>query len=88
MVQTVSASVAQYYNMVQGAYVYSIESGSCSEIAGLKVGDIITELDGVAVQTSEDLKTAVKQHSAADTVDMTIYRSGEYLTLSVRNNFV
>lgn len=83
VVQTVSASVAQYYNMVQGAYVYSIESGSCSEIAGLKVGDIITEMDDVEITTSEDLKTAVKQHSAAETVEITVYRSGEYLTLSI-----
>jgi len=83
VVQTVSASVAQYYNMVEGAYVYSIESGSCSEIAGLKVGDIITEMSGVEITSSDDLKTEVKQHSAGDTVDITVYRSGEYLTLSI-----
>lgn len=83
VVQTVSASVAQYYNMVQGAYVYSIESGSCADIAGLKVGDIITELDGTAITTSDELKAAVKQHSAGETVNMKVYRSGETLTLSL-----
>lgn len=83
VVQTVSASVAQYYNMVQGAYVYSIESGSCADIAGLKVGDIITSLDGAAITTSEELKAAVKQHSAGDTVDVIVYRSGESTTLSL-----
>ncbi|NCB50378.1 MAG: trypsin-like serine protease [Clostridia bacterium] len=82
-VQTVSASVAQYYNLVLGAFVYSINSGSCADIAGLKAGDIITAMDGVEITTTEDLKAALKQHSAADTVDMTVYRSGEYLTLSI-----
>jgi serine protease Do len=48
----------------RGAYVYSIESGSCSEIAGLKVGDIITVLDGVEIappRTSRPRSNSIPQ---------------------------
>lgn len=81
--QTVNASVAQYYNMVEGAYVYSVESGSCAEKAGLKIGDIITQMDGVTITSFEDLKAQVKSHSAGDTVSITAWRSGETLTLTL-----
>ena len=80
---TVPASVAQYYNLVQGAYVYSIESGSAAETAGLKVGDIVTEMNGVSILSADDLKAEVKQHSAGETVGIKVYRSGEYLELSI-----
>jgi hypothetical protein len=29
-VQTVSSEVARYYNMVEGAYVYTVDSMSCA----------------------------------------------------------
>ncbi|HBD86818.1 MAG TPA: hypothetical protein DC001_05260, partial [Clostridiales bacterium] len=75
--------VAQYYNVVQGTYVYSIESGSAAETAGLKVGDIVTEMNGVSILSADDLKAEVKQHSAGETVGIKVYRSGEYLELSI-----
>lgn len=82
-IQTVSASAAQYYNMEQGAYVYSITSGSPAETAGLKIGDIITDVDGTTITSKEDLVSAVKSHKAGDTVSMTVSRSGETLYLTI-----
>lgn len=82
-IQTVSASAAQYYNMAQGAYVYSITSGSPAETSGLKIGDIITDLDGTTITSADDLSTAVKTHKAGDTVSMTVWRSGETLYLTI-----
>lgn len=79
----VSASAVQYYNMVAGAYVYSVEEGTAAETAGLKQGDIITEMDGVTISDSSELRAAVKTHGAGDTVDMTVWRSGEYMTVTI-----
>lgn len=46
-VSTVSSVTAQQYsNMVVGAYVNSVEEGSCAEKAGLQTGDIVTQVDG------------------------------------------
>jgi serine protease Do len=82
-VQTVSSAVAQYYNMVEGAYVYAVESGSCAEKAGLKMGDIITAMDSAEIKSSSDLVSAKKEHQAGDTVELTVYRDGQYLNLSL-----
>ena len=44
--QDVSSNIANSYNMPTGVYVYEVVSGSAAEKAGLRQGDIITELDG------------------------------------------
>lgn len=82
-VTTVNSAVAQYYNMVEGAYVYSVTEGSCSDKAGLKVGDIITAIDGKEIASSSELTNAKKNYKAGDTVTLKVYRQGAYLDMSV-----
>ena len=81
---SVSSSVARYYDMVEGVYVYAVEAGSCSEAAGLTVGDIITAIDGQSVRTSRELTRTVKQqYHAGDSAELTVYREQEYITVTV-----
>lgn len=80
---TVSASVARYYNMVQGVYVYSVEPDSCSQRAGLKTGDIITAIDGQELLEKNDLITAVKEYRAGDSAELTVYRNQSYTIITV-----
>lgn len=82
-VQTVSSSAAQYYNMAPGAYIYALDPNSCANTAGLKIGDIITKLDDAEIASSSDLIAAKKNYHAGDTAVVTVYRSGEYLELSI-----
>ncbi len=81
--QTITESAAQYYNMPQGALVYSIEADACAYAAGVRQGDVIIELDGVAIASAEDLKVQVKSHAAGDSVSLKVSRSGEELTLTI-----
>ena len=74
---------SQYYGMPIGAYVYSVDSGSCAEKAGLRAGDIITELGGEEITSYSDLKQAVRQFSAGDTTELALYRAGESMTVSI-----
>lgn len=79
----VSPSVARYYNMVQGVYISDVEEGSCSEAAGLEPGDIIVGIDGTSVATTDELVKAVKEHSAGDSAELTIWRGGDILSMTV-----
>jgi serine protease Do len=80
---TVSASVAKYYNMVQGVYVYSVEPDSCAEKAGLRIGDIITAIDDTQVTTNTELVQQVKNYRAGDSASLTVYRDQNYITVTV-----
>ena len=74
---------SQYYNMPIGAFVKSVEPGSCAESAGIQAGDIITRLGDVEIAGYSDLKQAIKQYSAGDSAELELYRAGESRTLTV-----
>lgn len=79
----VDSMAAQYYGFPEGAYVRTVTEGSAAEKADIKVGDIITQLDGYDIGSSDELRQELLFHSAGETVDIVVWRSGEYLTLSI-----
>lgn len=81
--QDVDTMAQQYYNMPMGAYVLSVTDGSTADNAGILVGDIITQVDGYDVQSRDDLAQELTFHSAGETCEVVVYRSGEYQTLTV-----
>ena len=83
-VSTVSSVTAQQYsNMVVGAYVNSVEKGSCAETAGLQTGDIVTQVDGKDITTSAELIDAKNTHKSGEEMTLTVYRDNDYTTLKV-----
>ncbi len=80
---SVTSSEAQRYNIPLGVYVESVQQGSCGETAGLKRGDIITALDSYEIESYEDLAAALKKYRAGDEAVLTVYRSGNTLTLEI-----
>lgn len=81
--KSVSSAAAQYYNMVEGAYIYAVVSGSCAETAGLQMGDIITAVDAETVKSVSDLQTALKNYKAGQEAEITVFRNGETLHLAI-----
>lgn len=57
-----------------GVQVYSVEEKSPAADAGLQVGDVITEIDGVRLMTYTELLKEIDQHEAGDTVKLKVYR--------------
>ena len=82
-VDTLPASVSQYYGLPYGAYVVSVTEGSCAEKAGLVAGDIITAMDDIEITSGDDLISAKKGYRAGDTATLYVSRSGETLELSI-----
>ena len=80
---TMTQQNAAYYNSVVGAYVYSVDAGSCAEAAGMRQGDVITKLGDAEIKSNADLTAAKKAYKAGDTVEVTVYRDGSYKTLTV-----
>ena len=82
-VATVTEEYAQYFGWPSGAHVNDVEVGSCAETAGIKKGDIITMLNGSEITSASELTVAKNRCSVGDTVELTVYRSGEYLNLTI-----
>jgi serine protease Do len=57
-----------------GAYVSDVESGSPAEKAGLKIGDIIVEVDGNIITTTQRMVSLLQAKEPGQTVTIKIYR--------------
>ena len=83
--QTVNAQNAQanHLSVNQGAYVAQVSEGSPAEKAGIKEGDIITELDGEAITSADGMILAVRSHKIGETVQIKFMRGTEEQTAEV-----
>lgn len=66
-----------------GLYVYSVQSGSVAETAGIQVGDVITKFDGKDVTTATTLNDAKGTKNAGDTVEVIVSRNGKEVKLQL-----
>ena len=57
--------------------------GSPADIAGLREGDIILEINGKRIDTQNQLGDVVQQYSVGDTVTMLVYSAGETREVSL-----
>jgi putative serine protease PepD len=84
-VADVSAAVLERLDidLDKGAFVQSVEPGTAAQDAGLEAGDVITEVDGDAVETAAALTEAIQDHDPKDEVRITYVRDGESNTVTV-----
>jgi serine protease Do len=70
-------------NDASGAVVTQVESDSPAAKGGLKVGDVITELDGKKVTDASQLQVEVGQKSPGTTIKLEVVREGKNVNLPV-----
>jgi len=66
-----------------GLFVVSVDPGGPAEQAGIRAGDIITELDGGPARDAEQLVVLTLKHDAGDQVDVTYVRDGHESSATV-----
>jgi putative serine protease PepD len=66
-----------------GAFVTEVVPSSAADDGGLRIGDVIIEIDGTEVTAASDVRTAVTDHDPGDEIDLKIVREGEEQTLTV-----
>lgn len=64
----------------KGAEVTNVTEGSAAEIAGLKPGDVILEVDREKITTPDDLSKVIKDKNPGDTVTVVFIRDKKQLT--------
>ena len=74
---------AKANNLVVGVYILSIDEFSAAEKAGLKIGDVITAIDGKTISTMDELNEVKNTHNIGDEVKLKIYRNGNEKEISV-----
>ncbi len=74
---------SQSYGMPQGAAIRSVEENGPAAQGGLQANDIVTAVNGETIESSDDLKKIVAAAEPGDKLELTVYRRGETVTLTV-----
>jgi 2-alkenal reductase len=77
-----TASATLGLDVDYGALIQEIQPGPASD-AGLQVDDVITHIDGIAIDEDNTLTDLLFQHKPGDTVELTVHRSSTSETLTV-----
>jgi len=80
---TVTDSQAEEFGLVIGVFTNGIYPNTAAERGGMQVGDIITAFSGVPVRTVEDLRDAIARYTVGDIVNLTVWRAGEIIQVSI-----
>ncbi len=83
--QDITSDLMKFFNLSEktGALISQVYAGSPAEKAGLKVGDVVIEVDRVKVKNSQDVVREVLKKKVDQKVDMVVLREGKRTEISV-----
>lgn len=81
---TSTAQAWMYGANKTGVYVTSVNIGSNAEKAGFQAGDIIQEVNGTKVTSTQEVNDIIKTLKVGDTVTFKVYRNGSTGTLKMK----
>ncbi len=76
-------AIAAAAGLTPGALIDSVTSGGPAATAGLQTGDIVTAVNGVAIDAAQPLEPASLGLSPGDTAEMSVVRAGASQTVAV-----
>ncbi|MBP1757372.1 MAG: serine protease [Firmicutes bacterium] len=72
------------YRFPDGLYVSHVIQDSPAYIADIRRGDIITAIDGQAVDKHQSLSSLLSQHKVGDQIELTVYRRSDDATHDIK----
>lgn len=75
---------SNHLGVAYGAYVAELADDGPAKAAGMRVGDVITKVGEMAVESAEDYVLAVRSCAVGDEVDVVVNRGGKEVTLKVK----
>jgi serine protease Do len=85
MIQNLTPDLAKAFKLdrVTGALVGDVSSGSPADKAGIKSGDVITQVNGQSIEDASQLKLRVAESTPGSKVQFGVNRNGEAKTFDV-----
>jgi len=81
--QTVSRSLAEYYDLVVGVFVRTVNPGSAAQRAGLEDGDIIVGLGDTEISSMDMLRFVMRSYRAGETTHISVWRDGAVIEMPI-----
>lgn len=81
--ENMPTAVSRVYGFKHGVLVSGVTAGQPADKAGVKVGDIVTSVNGQPVKDGDDLVNVISDKKPGTTVQLGILRNGKSMTLPV-----
>lgn len=72
-----SKEAAAQRQLVQGAMIQEVIAGSSADKAGIRPGDIITKVDGQAVEDDTKISQTIASKKTGDKLELTVWNNGK-----------
>jgi len=79
----ISNSIASIYRVPRGVLVEELYTGGGAETAGIRAGDIITQVNGANISSMSDIARIVRTHEVGDTVTVILWRGGSFFEANI-----
>lgn len=80
----VSKDLALLKEVAQGAYIQQVVAGSPADKASLREGDIITKINGQAMDAEGKLGDIISKSNVGDSVDLEVWRDGKIFHIQAK----
>ena len=80
---TQEVKVAQKLDVDHGVFVINVVPGGPADQAGVKAGDVVVAIDGVAIDQQTSFSEALFAHQPGETVPITVVRDGKEIELTI-----
>lgn len=81
--RNITEELSKKYDYPVGIYIQEITPNTAADKAGLKVQDVIVEIEGKEVKTVDELNEVKNTHSVGDEITLKIYRNKEYMDVKL-----
>jgi len=82
-IANVTDNIAKEYNIPKGIYIAKVYYNSPAEKFGLKVEDVITEINGEKINDVEKLSQVIEKYSPGDRIKLKVYRNKNYIDIDI-----
>lgn len=79
----ITKEIAQENDLVEGAYIRAIVKDSPAEKAGIKVGDIVTKIDGKNINEDYEISNVISRKKISDRIDIEVWNAGEKRNINI-----
>ncbi|MDE5421786.1 trypsin-like peptidase domain-containing protein [Ancylomarina sp. DW003] len=88
-IKSVDAELADKLNLksVSGVYIDGVNKNGAADMAGIRKGDVIIEIDNNITKTSSELQERISQYAPGDKINILVKRRGKkkHFDLTLRN---
>ncbi len=83
--QDLTQDLMEHFNLKEreGALISQVFEGDPAEKAGLKAGDIIVDIDGIKIKSSQDVVREVLKKQVGQKIELEVVREGKQIKVSV-----